>query len=63
MAMGLDDEERDAIVNRLQNDVHTLQELVRNRESELIKLHREIHKLKVRGGAELRKYLSNQLGS
>lgn len=63
MAMGLDDEERDAIVNRLQNDVHTLQELVRNRESELIKLHREIHKLKVRGGEELRKYLSNQLGS
>lgn len=50
MAMGLDEEERDAIVNSLQSDVQTLKDLVRNRESELIKLHREIHKLKVRGG-------------
>lgn len=49
MAMGLDEEERDAIVNSLQSDVQTLKDLVRNRESELIKLHREIHKLKVRG--------------
>lgn len=48
MAMGLDDEGRDAIVNSLQSDVQTLKDLVRNRESELIKLHREIHKLKVR---------------
>lgn len=59
MAMGLDEEERDAIVNSLQSDVQTLKDLVRNRESELIKLHREIHKLKVRRGYELlRKCLS-----
>jgi len=30
-------------------DVQALREMVRSRESELVKLHREIHKLKVRG--------------
>jgi len=48
MARVLDDRERDAIVSSLHNDVLALKELVENRESELVKLHREIHKLKVR---------------
>lgn len=48
MARALDDQERDAIVSSLHNDVLALKELVQNRESELVKLHREIHKLKVR---------------
>ncbi|KAL7742421.1 hypothetical protein ACLKA6_019052 [Drosophila palustris] len=46
MARALDDQERDAIVSSLHNDVLALKELVQNRESELVKLHREIHKLK-----------------
>lgn len=42
------DREREAIVSNLTKDVLALKEMVRSRESELVKLHREIHKLKVR---------------
>lgn len=50
MAAGmLTDREREAIVSNLTKDVQALREMVRSRESELVKLHREIHKLKVRG--------------
>ncbi|KAH8237877.1 hypothetical protein KR032_004901 [Drosophila birchii] len=40
------DREREAIVSNLTKDVLALKEMVRSRESELVKLHREIHKLK-----------------
>ncbi|KAH8333520.1 hypothetical protein KR059_000499 [Drosophila kikkawai] len=40
------DREREAIVSNLTRDVLSLKEMVRSRESELVKLHREIHKLK-----------------
>ncbi|KAH8246650.1 hypothetical protein KR038_000567 [Drosophila bunnanda] len=40
------DREREAIVSNLTRDVLALKEMVRSRESELVKLHREIHKLK-----------------
>ncbi|EDW03449.1 GH10498 [Drosophila grimshawi] len=38
--------ERAAILTSLNNEVITLKELLRERDSEIIKLHREIHKLK-----------------
>ncbi|KAH8374341.1 hypothetical protein KR200_007470 [Drosophila serrata] len=42
----MSDREREAIVSNLTRDVLALKEMVRSRESELVKLHREIHKLK-----------------
>lgn len=47
---GLSDREREEIVRTLTRDVQSLKEMVQCRESELVKLHREIHKLKVRKG-------------
>lgn len=47
---GLSDREREEIVRTLTRDVQALKEMVLCRESELVKLHREIHKLKVRKG-------------
>ncbi|XP_017132529.1 cGMP-dependent protein kinase, isozyme 1 isoform X1 [Drosophila elegans] len=46
MASAMTDREREAIVANLTKDVQSLREMVRSRESELVKLHREIHKLK-----------------
>jgi len=46
----MSDRERESIVSNLTKDVQALREMVRSRESELVKLHREIHKLKVRVG-------------
>ncbi|KAH8323403.1 hypothetical protein KR067_007725 [Drosophila pandora] len=43
---GLSDREREEIVRTLTRDVQSLKEMVQCRESELVKLHREIHKLK-----------------
>ncbi|XP_016945519.2 cGMP-dependent protein kinase, isozyme 1 [Drosophila suzukii] len=42
----MSDRERESIVSNLTKDVQALREMVRSRESELVKLHREIHKLK-----------------
>ncbi|XP_033149443.1 cGMP-dependent protein kinase, isozyme 1 [Drosophila busckii] len=42
----MDEREREAIISGLESDVQMLKEQVQNREIELIKLHREIHKLK-----------------
>ncbi|KAH8279576.1 hypothetical protein KR018_002159, partial [Drosophila ironensis] len=42
----MDDRERELIVTNLMRDVQSLKDMVRSRESELVKLHREIHKLK-----------------
>ncbi|EDW77681.1 uncharacterized protein Dwil_GK24624 [Drosophila willistoni] len=42
----MNDRERDGLISSLHNDVLALKDLVRNRENELVKLHREIHKLK-----------------
>lgn len=50
MAEIMDDGERDSIVNSLNNELHILKEQLRERDCELVKLHREIHKLKVRKG-------------
>ncbi|XP_034099957.1 cGMP-dependent protein kinase, isozyme 1 [Drosophila albomicans] len=46
MARGFDPRDQDALVHELHNDVLALKEMVESRECELVKLHREIHKLK-----------------